>query len=119
VAQWSRGFSGNTHVTRVEEAEAALRNAVTVLKAAGASARPKTAKTVRKLAEKVLSARVRMLKARLVALKEVGATKTMPASAEDLPSLRQRLANTRDQGIGAILIEFSAERAVSSAEKQP
>ena len=64
MVQWSRGFSGNTHATRVEEAEAAVRNSVTVLEAQSATAQSNPVKNVRKLAERLLSARVRMLKAR-------------------------------------------------------
>jgi hypothetical protein len=81
------------------------------LKAGGADERMKAAKKVRKLADKVLSARVRMLKTRLVVLGDAGATGAMPGYAKDLDTLRQRLADTRDQGVAAILKEFSAEEA--------
>jgi hypothetical protein len=114
VAQWSRGFAGNTHATRVQEAEAALRNAVAAFKAQGASAPPEALKTTRKLAEKLLSARLKMLKARLVALEDAGASGTMPGYAKDLASLRERLASTREQGLAGILTEFSVEQAVDS-----
>jgi hypothetical protein len=57
-----------------------------------------------------------MLQARLVALEDAGANGTMPAYAKDLDSLRQRLANTRDRGLAAILTEFSVEEAVGSED---
>jgi hypothetical protein len=87
VAQWSRGFPGNAHATRVEEAEVPLRAAVATFKAQGASAPPQALKTIRKLAEKLLSARPQLLKAR------------------------------PDQRLAAILTEFSVEEAVESSER--
>jgi len=113
VAQWSGGFAGNTHATRVNDAEAALRHAVSALKAGSASPdMVKAAKTVRQLAKRLLSARVRMLKARLSALQDASAGGTRDPESQELAPLRQRLAEAQAQGLAEILVEFSAKEAL-------
>jgi hypothetical protein len=110
LAQWAGGYSGNTHATRVEEAEAALRRAAAALKSGVSSDQPpKAAAKARKLAERVLSARVRMLKARLSAMQDASARDAAPAGSEELSALRTRLARVQEQGLPGILAEFHLE----------
>jgi len=68
VAQWAGGYSGNTHATRVADAEGALKHAITAIQAQPGIEATDRAK-VMWMAERLLSARERMLKARLVALR--------------------------------------------------
>ena len=109
MAQWSGGFSGNTHATRVAEAEAALRHAITVLQAKQPGEDPtKAANTVHKLAQRVLSSRLRMLKARLSTMQDAKAQDAVPSASQELTDLRRRLALAQTQGVKEVLDEFSA-----------
>lgn len=107
MAQWAGGYSGNTHATRVAEAEAALRDAAVAMRSESPSNQPqKAVANARKLAERVLSARVRMLKARLRALQDASAKEKAPSGSEEFASLRARLATVQEQGLPGILAEF-------------
>lgn len=66
MAQWNGQYTGNSHLTKVEDLEATLRHAVTIFREASSSAESDTkGKAVRKLAEKLLSARLKFLRAKL------------------------------------------------------
>ncbi len=112
MAQWLGQFSGHTHATRVQDAEAALRQAVTAFRAAGSDkARQIKAKAVRRLAKRLLSARLRLLKARLVAAEPVADEETN-SRGSGIETLRRRAAKKRDEGVNGILVEFAAEDAL-------
>jgi hypothetical protein len=105
VAQWAGGYSGNTHATRVADAESALKQAILALRASedGGVNQQKREKVAR-MADRLLSARVRMLKARLAALRDASAQdQTPPAQLTDLET---RLAMLQEQGAAGILTEF-------------
>jgi hypothetical protein len=110
VAQWLGQFSGHTHATKVEETEEALRHAVTAFHAAGPGDRRKP-KAVRNLAERLLSARLKVLKARLSALEP--AAESRGQNADGIESLRAREARTRAEGVSGILAEFGAPDALA------
>src|SRR5258708_833125 len=96
VAQWLGQFSGHTHATRVEDAEHALRHAVTAFRTAAPRARGRKAESVRNLAERLLAARLKLLKARLAALGPVSAGREQNAAW--IESLREREERTRAEG---------------------
>lgn len=103
MAQWLGQYSGNTHSTRVEDLEAALRQGVAAFHTAKLhGVRQTKAKAVRHLAKRLLSARLRLFKARIADL-EVG--------NRNLQSLRQREEQTRNEGVNGILAEFNASDA--------
>jgi hypothetical protein len=105
VAQWSGGYSGNTHATRVADAESALKQAVTALRVSqGGAAAGQQREKVARMADRLLSARVRMLKARLVALRDASAQDRM--SPAQLIDLETRLETLQEQGVAGILTEF-------------
>jgi hypothetical protein len=111
MAQWLGQFSGHTHETRVENAEAALRHAVHVFHTANSDeSRKRNARSVRKLAERVLSARLKLLRARLDALRPLAGDRKQPANR--LKSLRRREAQTSTEGVNSILKEFGAQDAL-------
>ena len=71
MAQWSRQYTGNTHATRVADLEASLRRAVSAFTEAQSDPeRASKAKSVRKLAERLLLARRRLLAARRTAAQQ-------------------------------------------------
>ena len=108
MAQWSGGYQGETHTTRVAGAEAALRHGVSVLQTATSDGdRSKAARNVCQLAARLLSARVRKLKARLEAIEDAAAGgRPAPYAIAD-NDLRARLAATRELGLPGILTELS------------
>jgi hypothetical protein len=112
VAQWLGQFSGHTHATRVEDAEETLRHAVAAFRAAASDdVRRRKARSVRNLAERLLSARLKLLKARLTALEPVAEDRQ--PSAEEIESLREREARTRAEGLSGIVAEFGAADALT------
>lgn len=108
MAQWSGQYTGLTHATRVDDAEASLRHAVEVLRAARTEDREKQAKIVHALARRVLSARSRHIKARLVAAHQVASAETLEKRADEIDHLRQKAAECSERGVAGILAEFGA-----------
>ncbi len=106
MAQWLGQFSGHTHATKVEDAEDALRHAVAAFRAAGPDDRGRKAKSVRNLAERLLTARLKLLKARLAALEP--AAEGREQNSEGIESLLARAARTRTEGVDGILAEFGS-----------
>jgi hypothetical protein len=111
MAQWLGQFSGNTHGTKVEDAEEALRHAVAVFRAADAGNRRRKSKMVRHLAARLLSARLKLLKARLAALEPLAEGREL--NADGIEALRAREAQTRADGVNGILAEFGALDALA------
>jgi hypothetical protein len=105
VAQWLGQCSGHTHATKVEDAEDALRHAIAVFRTAAPDDRGRKAELVRNLAERLLAARLKLLKARLVALEPLAEGQRNAAGIE---SLREREARTRAEGVSGILVELGA-----------
>jgi hypothetical protein len=113
VAQWKGQFSGKTHETRVLDVEASLRCAVAAFRAASSPGeREKKAKDVRNLAKRVLSARLRLLKARISRAQEPRMTGAAPAPWSDrIDALRAREIKVREDDVSGILVEFGAQDA--------
>jgi len=112
MAQWLGQFTGNTHATKVGELENLLRHAVTVFHVnRSAKTRKLKAKAVLNLAEKLLSARHRLLKARIVANTHLVGDEAGP-KMRSIKSLRDREAKARAQGLQGILVEFGAEDVI-------
>ncbi len=112
MAQWLGQFTGNTHATKVQNLEASLRHAVNVFhKTRPGKARKVKAKAVQSLAKKLLSARLRLFKARIVANTPV-AIEEGDSQMSGIESLRDREAKARAEGLHGILIEFSAQDAI-------
>ena len=109
MAQWAGQFSGRTHATRAAGMEGTLRLAVAAYRAADTEdARHRKAKAVRNLAAKLLTARLKLLKARIADLRPVAAGK---GAGNEFEALQQREATTRAEGVNGILAEFGAPDA--------
>jgi hypothetical protein len=108
MAQWIGHFSGHTHDTKVEVAEAALRRAVTAFReAASSEARESKAKAVRNLAARLHTTRLKLLKARIAAAEPVAENTVRKSGGPG--ALRQREAKLRADGLEGILAEFGAQ----------
>ena len=107
MAQWIGQYTGNTHGTKAADLEHLLRHAVEVFKASSVELKPTKAKLVKKLAAKVLNARLKVVKAKL--------SETMPVEAKDWESRRVQVehlqtmeTNLLSADVAGILIEFDA-----------
>src|SRR5438094_10088260 len=99
MAQWLGQFSGNTHATKVQDLEATLRDAVVVFhKARSCKARRVKANAVQNLAKKLLAARLRLFKARIVA-KTAVTVEEAESPSNAVESLRKREAKARAEGL--------------------
>ena len=105
MAQWSGQYSGLTHDTKVKDAEVSLRKAVESLSRLSTTDRSGKMKHIRSLAERLLAARLKAMRARLSSLTEPGSTNL---DAEQTSSLRARKEGVEAHGVEAILKEFGA-----------
>jgi hypothetical protein len=108
VAQWIGQFSGNTHKTAVLDAEQLLQHAVTVLNDASLPDRKKKAKSVQALAKRVYAARVRFLKAAIVAATDPATDEVVAKHTRQVTKLEDALTAVTRGGPEAIVREFSA-----------
>jgi hypothetical protein len=124
MAQWLGQFTGRTHATRVADAEESLRHAVEALRVA--STEDEAAQklhAVHVFAEQVVALRLRVLRARIVALSahdrvdegwrspttERAPPKRRGPPAESIASLREREAHVLEVGVEGVLSEFGVE----------
>jgi len=103
MAQWAGQFTGNTHESKVLDREEQLRHAMDVYRSKQTDdERALQAKNIMRLADKLLSARIRAMKARLNA---------MGPRSPDSPvanSMQARIQQVEIGGIRSILAEFKA-----------
>lgn len=111
MPQWPGACTGNTHWTRVRDAEAALRHAIIAHRhAEGEEAAMMKAKAVFRFAVRLLAARLRAVRALLAKKSPRGGSK---APSHELESLRHREATMRAEGIAVILAEFDVPDVLS------
>jgi hypothetical protein len=106
MAQWAGMSSGRTRDTRVAEAEASLKGAIDALAGSDSTNRQSKVKNVMALAESVLSARVRRLKAVLSEASEQRMTGHEKYSQSDVAAQRKNLELMQRSGVDAVLKEF-------------
>ena len=103
MAQWAFQYSGLTHDTKVQDMEASLRHAIDACSAAAESDRDRKQRAVVQLAERLLGARLKALRARISHLSEPGARRP---PEEHLQTLRSRKQELETAGLDGILREF-------------
>ena len=107
MAQWVGQESGNTHDTRVQDAECALAYAVDVIRSAPSPKDQKALKSVVRLAERVLSARTRRLKAQLSELqRSYVRSREEEQTLKTMASFQAKLGDLQSSGVAGILAEF-------------
>jgi hypothetical protein len=112
MAQWLGQFTGKTHRTAVEDAEALVRHAASVFRKAVEAERPKKAKAVRALAKRLHAARLRFLRAQIRGASDHAITNVLTGHAQDLRKLEQAITVAEAEGVDGILREFLVEDAV-------
>ena len=107
MAQWNGQFTGNTHGTKVSDLEQTLTHAVEVYKIASEDVKLSKARSVKKLAEKVLNARLKFVKAKQ--------SDTIPVEGKDWEKKHVQVEHLKLQesalvadGVVGILKEFDA-----------
>jgi hypothetical protein len=103
MAQWAGQFGGFTHETKVQDIEISLRQAVMAFRALPEAERHGKLKTIRHLSERLLAARLKILRARISALTEPG-NKTL--DNRQASHLRTREQELEVQDVDEILREF-------------
>jgi hypothetical protein len=107
MAQWLGQFSGHTHETKVEDAEALLRHAIEVFRAEGSHPDyEKKAKALRRLAQRLLTARLKLVKAQLAAATDVQSGVALAQRAKQIAGLERKYEAMRQKDVVAILREF-------------
>ena len=106
MAQWLGQFSGLSHATRVEDAERALRAAVSAHHTALAYERPHHLNALRKLATRLLRARLKALKASLALANRIATAEALARRARHIAHLHAAQAVAVAGGVDAILLEF-------------
>ena len=103
MAQWSGQFTGLTHQSKVLDREEQLRHAIDAYRAKQTDdERESQAKIVLRLADNLLSARIRAMKARL------NAYGPLSRDSSIVTSMETKILNVENGGIRNILDEFNA-----------
>jgi len=101
MAQWQGQYSGFTHETKVQDLEDSLRRAIKSASEAGPVDRDRKLKAMWHVAERVLSSRLKALRARESALTEPGRE-----SEKTVVKLEERKIRLEQTGVIGILMEF-------------
>ena len=107
MAQWNGQFTGNTHSTKVEDYEYTLRHAIDVLNSSDDEHKSAKVKSVKKLAAKVLNARLKMVRAKRYEAEPVESNESL-ARQVHLDHLTELETKLTEDGVAGILIEFGA-----------
>ena len=105
MAQWGGEFLGLSHASKLADAETTLRAAVAAFRAAELGMSVVKAKAVRRLAARVLTLRLKLLKAQRNAFGPVNNSGYWATKLEGPERA------TSDAGVGGILAEFDATDA--------
>jgi len=105
MAQWMGQFSGRTHETKVQDIEVSLQKAVKALEGTSENDRKRKAKAVRRLSERLLLSRLKMLRARISVMTETMQKEELSKRVNRLKLKEQGLI---EQSVEGILREFHA-----------
>lgn len=103
MAQWKGQFSGRTHETRLAEAEAVLREALGHKREVHAEI---PSATLDQLAEKVLFARVHLLKAKIDRAQHKPTEEHFSEMAATVDKWKARIEELEKGGVSDVLREF-------------
>jgi hypothetical protein len=107
MAQWAGQYTGRTHATAITEAERLLVQAIAAYSVADDETRTKKAKTVLRLAKRLLTVRRRQLRS------SVESDETSQRGSRHADKLQQ----LEDGGITAILAEYEGVEALTGIPK--
>ena len=113
MAQWNGQYSGNSHSTKVDDFEYMLRHAVAVSnQATSEELRHDKAKAVRKLAAKVLNARLKLIKAKRYEA-EPFKSEEWSSKRTQIEHLTEKKTLYQSECVNGILREFSAKELIT------
>ncbi len=107
IAQWNGQFTGNTHRIKAADDELVLEHAVGGFNTCSEEMKPHKAKAIRKLAAKVMNARLKMIRAKLEEAMPVESHK-WEAARTQVEHLKAAEAKLVSEGADGILREFGA-----------
>jgi hypothetical protein len=113
MAQWAGQYSGLSHATKVDDYEYMLEHAIEIFKSCTDAEKSKKAKSVRKLAAKVLNARLKLVKAKRYEVEPVEA-KDWKERRVQIDHLEEVEAKLSSEGTAGILREFGATELTES-----
>lgn len=117
MAQWLGQYTGRTHESKAREIETSLCKAVDALRKATEQEKTRKVKAVRRLSERLLRARHKMLHARISNLTEARAPGEVSQKIAHLKAQEQEMS---EQGIAGILKEFGVtEPTDAEVENDP
>lgn len=105
MAQWNGQYTGNSHSTKVKDFEEMLSYAVAVYRECSNEEKIIKEKAIYKIAEKFLTARLKLFRAKLNDAKPVIEEKERKQSIQ-IEHLQESIAKTQNEGINGILKEF-------------
>lgn len=111
MAQWYGQFTGNSHSTKVKDLEEMLIHAVNVYRESSNEEKITKAKAIQKIAEKLLTARLKLLKAKLYDAEPVIDEKG-EKQAIQIKHLQEKIFNVESVGVNGILEEFGFQNSV-------
>jgi hypothetical protein len=111
MAQWYGQYTGNSHSTKVKDLEEMLIHAVNVYRESSNEEKVTKLKAINKIAEKLLTARLKLLKAKLYDVEPVIAEKKENQSVQ-IKHLQEKIFNVQNAGLNGILEEFGFQNSV-------
>lgn len=106
MAQWVGQYTGNTHTTKVRDIEETLEHSIARFRELNTD-EEKLAKqkAITKIAEKLLNARLKFLKAKIYDTEPV----VGKSQSKLIAKLKEQETNLLEKGVNGILIEFGAK----------
>lgn len=114
MAQWYGQFTGNSHSTKVKDLEEMLIHAVCVYRESSIEEKIIKEKAIHKIAEKLFTARLKLLKAKLYDAEPVIEEKEKKKSVQ-IEHLQEKIVKVQTEGVDGILIEFEMVKEDSSS----
>ena len=105
MAQWQGQFSGRNHATKVADIERSLLTSIDSLTQGDAQNRKELLQNIHAIAKKLLTARLKMLRARMTQLSEPGRQQDQRQTA----SLKATIDQMTAEGLDSILREFGID----------
>jgi hypothetical protein len=111
MAQWYGQFTGNSHSTKVKDLEEMLNQAVNVYRKSSSEEKITKEKAIHKIAEKLFTARLKLLKAKLYDAEPVTEEKEKRQTIQ-IEHLQQKILKVQEAGVEGILEEFGFQNSV-------
>lgn len=110
MAQWMGQFTGRTHESKIKDIEETLSIAIEALKVGDKENLLQKQKSVIRLCERLLYARLKTLNARISKLSE---TQSLDNDFKKTQNLIKREKEMREKGVNGIFVEFKIQNLLN------